>query len=611
MDASNRWLAALALTICLACAGSAPAQTWIDEYEYDFGTVVVDHFSGTDGWVSGYDDDPWTTNGYPGEANPLTDVSGGDWTPSSATSNYLVQEASGPWESASVRSRVALLDDDAVGLVARKSGPATYYLFLMTLDAQPPEGAGGSANYGVQGAFLYRVEGGQAVIVVSETGPDGHYREDDNNWAYQRMRLDVVGDQVDAYYSADESGSWTNTDMVLSYTDPAPLPAGYTGVYSYESGEYSSLVGFNEYRVKLADSDDDGWVDDDDCEPHDDTIHPGVTEVCNGFDDNCDGAVDEGYDGDADGVSTCAGDCEDNNPDIYPGNPEVCDGLDNDCDLLIDNGLNIPGCLIYYLDQDGDGFGQDAFYQCACEPDGDYSTELSGDCDDAVFEINPDALEFCDLIDNDCDGLVDEEWNDCEVDNGEAGCINGECTIASCDNGFYDMDLDVANGCEAEEDLYEAFGGDSCLAPVDAFGNLTDNPSSVLSVSGNVVPLYDEDWYLFHAVDLPDVDGDCDPFDVAVFFSSNPDDRFRFEVYHPSCNGFDWTHPETGQYTACGTNLTSFDWEVTGECPCVNDPAPTEGYSECTDNSFDFLLRVYQVSGPDDDSSYTVSITNG
>ncbi len=347
-----------------------------------------------------------------------------------------------------------------------------------------------------------------------------------------------------------------------------------------------------------------------DCDDTDPYVYPTAPEICNGIDDNCDGNADEGYDGDADGVSTCAGDCEDNNPDIFPGNPEVCDGLDNDCDLLIDNGLNIPGCLIYYLDMDGDGYGQDAFYQCACEPDGDYATELSGDCDDAVFEINPDAQELCDLLDNDCDGLTDEEWNDCVVDNGLAGCVNGECTIDACDPGFYDMDLDVANGCESEEDLYEDIGGDSCLAPIDAFGNLTDNPTSILSVSGNIVPQYDEDWYVFHAVDLPDLDGDCDPFDVSVFFSANPDDRFRFEIYHDSCNGFDWTNPETGQYTACGANLTNFDWEVDGECPCVNS-SPGEGFSLCTDNSFDFLIRVYQVSGPDDAMEYTLSITNG
>ncbi len=350
---------------------------------------------------------------------------------------------------------------------------------------------------------------------------------------------------------------------------------------------------------------------DPDCDDSDPYVYPTAPEICNAIDDDCDGDIDEGYDGDADGVSTCGGDCDDNNDAIFPGNPEVCDGFDNDCNAVIDDGLNIPGCTLYYQDVDGDGYGVDAFYQCACEVDGNYNTEESGDCDDANPGIYPGAPEICDLVDNDCDGSVDEEWVDCVVDNGVAGCVAGECVIDSCDTGFYDMDLDPFNGCEAEEDIYETIGGDSCLSPVDAFGNLTDNPTSILSIQANIVPQYDEDWYLLHAVDLPDVDGDCDPFDVSVYFSSNPDDRFRFEIYHENCATFDWTHPVTGQYTACGTNLTNFDFEVDGECPCMNDPAPTEGYSECTDNSFDFLIRIYQVSGPDDDTTYTLSVTNG
>src|SRR5262249_29129025 len=38
--------------------------------------------------------------------------------------------------------------------------------------------------------------------------------------------------------------------------------------------------------------------------------------------------------------AACGTDCDDNNERIFPGNREVCDGFDNDCDGVVDNGAN-------------------------------------------------------------------------------------------------------------------------------------------------------------------------------------------------------------------------------------------------------------------------------
>ena len=85
------------------------------------------------------------------------------------------------------------------------------------------------------------------------------------------------------------------------------------------------------------DSDADGHVGvlcgGDDCEDGVGAAYPGGTEICDGFDDDCDGTLptDE-VDADGDGVLVCAGDCADDDPEVAPGQPEQCgNGIDDDC----------------------------------------------------------------------------------------------------------------------------------------------------------------------------------------------------------------------------------------------------------------------------------------
>ncbi|MFT4978721.1 MAG: hypothetical protein ACI8S6_004631 [Myxococcota bacterium] len=115
-------------------------------------------------------------------------------------------------------------------------------------------------------------------------------------------------------------------------------------------------------------------------------------------------------DADGDGsIAACPGekadaaDCDDSDPSVRPGAPELCDGVDNDCDGDIDDGLT----LTYYLDADGDGYGDLAMATESCAPLSGY-TRSGGDCDDDNADIGPQAAEVCDGIDNDCDGSADD-----------------------------------------------------------------------------------------------------------------------------------------------------------------------------------------------------------
>lgn len=64
----------------------------------------------------------------------------------------------------------------------------------------------------------------------------------------------------------------------------------------------------------------------------------------------------------------------------------------------------IPPCEV--LDSDEDGFL--SWEQCEVLSDPSYHADPD-DCDDNDADINPDAEEVVDGVDNDCDGDVDED----------------------------------------------------------------------------------------------------------------------------------------------------------------------------------------------------------
>jgi len=84
-----------------------------------------------------------------------------------------------------------------------------------------------------------------------------------------------------------------------------------------------------------------------DCDDRDPAVHPGVAEICNNKDDNCDGQVDERVRPQC-GVGWCARyspTC--NAADCRPGPPAVekCNSFDDDCDGENDNGACPAGMV--------------------------------------------------------------------------------------------------------------------------------------------------------------------------------------------------------------------------------------------------------------------------
>ena len=164
---------------------------------------------------------------------------------------------------------------------------------------------------------------------------------------------------------------------------------------------------------------------DGDCDDANAETWPGATERCDGADNDCDGEADEDVqdtwyaDADTDGWGDAASplddcdppegyvadssDCDDSEANAYPTNVEVCDGIDNNCDGQTDEGVTET----FFADADADGFGAGEGYEL-CELDEGYS-DNDEDCDDDNLDVNPDAAELCNTIDDDCDGDIDED----------------------------------------------------------------------------------------------------------------------------------------------------------------------------------------------------------
>jgi subtilisin family serine protease/subtilisin-like proprotein convertase family protein len=72
--------------------------------------------------------------------------------------------------------------------------------------------------------------------------------------------------------------------------------------------------------------------------------------------------------------------------------------------------ISVPTVTItYYADADGDGYGDpNVSIELGCTPDPLLGWVLDNtDCDDTNPDINPGAMEVCDGVDNNCDGIVD------------------------------------------------------------------------------------------------------------------------------------------------------------------------------------------------------------
>jgi hypothetical protein len=172
------------------------------------------------------------------------------------------------------------------------------------------------------------------------------------------------------------------------------------------------------------------------------------SEICDGIDNDCDLNLDEGFDGLGEacavgvglcqsvGINRCALDGNSVQCSAVAKQPQVekCDKQDNDCDGMIDNGFDGVGEICEV------GIG-------LCRQVGVKECAVDGSAVICNAQPHDPTAEKCDTLDNDCDGRSDEDFPEigqiCTA--GEGACRQSSITLCKADGSASECLVNAGN----------------------------------------------------------------------------------------------------------------------------------------------------------------------
>ncbi|MFG6688076.1 hypothetical protein ACGK9U_16010, partial [Mariniflexile sp. HNIBRBA6329] len=308
-------------------------------------------------------------------------------------------------------------------------------------------------------------------------------------------------------------------------------------------------------------------------------------------------------DNDSDGYADAPNlDCNDGNPSINPGASEIPDnGIDEDCD-----GADLK---TWYLDSDGDGYGNNANSVLSNTQPTNYVSDNT-DCNDGDETINPGSTEICDGKDNDCDGLTDDDDDSLDtstqtiffLDNDNDGFGDPNNSVLACNQpvGYVDNSNDICLGFDDNIDTDGDNVPDGCdTCPLDV--NNDSDGDGVCDSNDNCPNDANKTDPGVCGCGVADMDTDNDgvldcndqelnspcPNDVNANGVSNDTDGDGTPNCHDGCP----SDPNKTSPGVCGCGLADTDTDNDGVLDCndqeINSPCPNDvdanGVSNDTD----------------------------